>query len=54
MSMAPVSSYVNAWSVVDGLFWEGIGDVALLEEGCHWGWVSKSHIIPMLSLCLFL
>lgn len=51
MSMAPVSSYVNAWSVVGGMFWEGVGDVALLEEGYHWGWVSKSqhhsHVISL-------
>lgn len=30
---------LNVWSLVGGTVWEGIGDVVLLEEICHWRWV---------------
>ena len=39
--------HLNDWLSVGGAVWEGLGDVALLEEVCHWGWeVSRAHAIP--------
>jgi hypothetical protein len=32
-----VCVYVCIWFIVREIVWEGLG-VALLEEGCHWGW----------------
>ena len=28
--------YLNGWSPVDKIVWEGLGGVALLEEVYHW------------------
>ena len=40
----------STWSAVGGTIWEGLGDVALLEEVCH-GALSfrKTHAIPSVS-----
>lgn len=41
----------NIWSAVDGTAWEGLGDVALLEELCHWGWAlgfQKTCVVHLL------
>lgn len=32
------SWHVNVWSPVCGTVWVGLGDVALLEDMCQWGW----------------
>lgn len=32
--------YMYAWSPVGGASWEGLGDMALLEEVCLKGWAS--------------
>lgn len=44
---------LNPWSPVGGTTWEGLGDVALLEEVYHLGAsfeVSKAHASPSVSL----
>lgn len=44
---------LTAWSPVNGNVWERLGNVALLEEACHWGQSSKtSNPRTSLSVCL--
>lgn len=42
--------YLNAYFLLGRTVWEGLGDVALLEEMCHWGQagfeVSKVQAVP--------
>lgn len=43
--------YLNIYSQFGGTVWEGLGSVALLEKGCHWGQASglqKTGTIQML------
>jgi hypothetical protein len=54
MRMAPRGSY---WSPVGGTIWEELGDVALLEEMCHWGQALRVQcltLFPVRILCLLL
>lgn len=47
---------LNTQSPVDDPVWEGLGGIALLEQGCHWGVgfeVSKVHS-QCVPLCLLL
>lgn len=49
--MAPIGFYViylTTWSPVGGMVWKGLGEVALLEEMCHWEWALQfqmTHLI---------
>lgn len=39
----------NTWLPVSGIAWEGVGDVVLLKEVCHWRQAlgfSKSDTVP--------
>lgn len=38
MRIARFGSYLNTWSLVYGPIWEGLEDMALLEELYHWWW----------------
>lgn len=31
--------YLNVWPPVVGIIWEGLEDVALVEEACHLMWL---------------
>ena len=49
--------YLNTWSPVTGSVWEGLGGVALLEEGVLLGVdgeLSEVHAIPGMSFVLYL
>lgn len=48
--------YLIAWLPVGGAVWEGLGEVALLAEVCHWGWaLGFKRLVPCpVSLCLCL
>jgi hypothetical protein len=30
--------YLNRWSIVGGTVWGNLGDMALVEKLCQWGW----------------
>ena len=45
--------YLNAWSLVAGTVWEGLGGVAMLEEVWHWRLtlrVQRLQLFPTSSL----
>lgn len=48
---------MNTLSPVNGNVWEGFGNVALLEEVCHWEQAlkfQKTSTIPSMHLCFLL
>lgn len=51
----PRLMYLNAWFLVSGNAWEGLGGVALLKEVCVWGQTvrfQKLTQVPVSSPCL--
>jgi hypothetical protein len=45
---------LNTCSSIGWTVWEGSGGHTLLEEMCHWGWVSKTVCYSSWALCFLL
>jgi hypothetical protein len=50
--MASIGLCLNIWYPVIATVWEGLWDVVLLEEVCHWVWAVKFQR-PMPSRVLY-